>query len=135
MPFVPGQSGNPQGRPRGSTDKRSALRELLDPHAPALVEKLVDKALGGDMSAMRICIDRCIPALKAVEQTIDVELTSNGEPREMSGRILNRMYHGEIDPETAQKMINTIARKISIDELAELYERLELLERQWSKAS
>ena len=83
-----------------------------------------------DTAALRICIDRCIPVLKTVEQTIDVELTPNGEPREMSGRILNRMYHGEIDPETAQKMINAIARKISIDELAELYERLELLERQ-----
>jgi len=135
MPFEKGQSGNPNGRPKGVRDKRTAARELLEPHIPDLVQKAVDMALQGDTVALRICIDRCIPALKTVEQTIDVELTPNGEPREMSGRILNRMYHGEIDPETAQKMINAIARKISIDELAELYERLELLERQWSKAS
>jgi len=32
-------------------------------------------------------------------------------------------------------MINAIARKISIDELAELYERLDALEQQWSNAS
>ena len=135
MPFEKGQSGNPNGRPKGVRDKRTAARELLEPHIPDLVQKAVDMALHGDTAALRICIDRCIPALKTVEQTVDVELTPNGEPREMSGRILNRMYHGEIDPETAQKMINAIARKISIDELAELYERLELLERQWSKAN
>jgi len=102
---------------------------------PELVEKAVEMALQGDTAALRICIDRCIPALKTVEQTVDVELIPNGEPREMSGRILNRMYHGEIDPETAHKMINAIARKISIDELAVLYERLDALEEQWSKAS
>ena len=135
MPFEKGKSGNPNGRPKGVRDKRTAARELLEPHIPDLVQKAVDMALQGDTAALRICIDRCIPALKTVEQTVDVELTPNGEPREISGRILNRMYHGEIDPETAQKMINAIARKISIDELAELYERLEFLERQWSKAS
>jgi len=135
MPFEKGVSGNPNGRPKGVRDKRTAARELLEPHMPELVEKAVEMALKGDTAALRICIDRCIPALKTVEQTVDVELTPNGEPREMSGRILNRMYNGEIDPETAQKMINAIARKISIDELAELYERLEVLEQQWSKAS
>jgi hypothetical protein len=38
MPFDKGQSGNPNGRPKGIPDKRVELRELLKPHAKVLIE-------------------------------------------------------------------------------------------------
>ncbi len=57
MTFKRGQSGNPDGRPPGIPDKRTALRELLLPHADALVGKAVERALAGDASALRICIE------------------------------------------------------------------------------
>jgi len=65
MPFEKGQSGNPSGRPKGSKDNRTELRELLMPHAPELIEKLVAQALEGDMAAMKLCIDRLISPYKA----------------------------------------------------------------------
>src|SRR6056300_1165220 len=135
MPFKTGESGNPKGRPKGSKDRRTAARELLEPHMPSLVAKAVEMALEGDTAALRICIDRCIPTLKSVEQTIDVELTPNSEPREASDRILRRMYNGEINPVTANRMIEALAKKLTIDELHELFTRLEKLEAQWAKAS
>jgi hypothetical protein len=64
MKFEPGQSGNPAGRPKGSGDRRSGLRSLLDPHAPALIEKAVEMALSGDMAALKLCLDRCLPAYR-----------------------------------------------------------------------
>lgn len=62
--FEKGQSGNPAGRPKGIADKRTELKSLLEPHAPALVQKVVEKALNGDMQALKICIDRLIPPAK-----------------------------------------------------------------------
>lgn len=64
MTFQSGQSGNPNGRPKGIVDKRVKLRQLLEPHAERLIEKVVELALAGDISALKICIDRLIPRLK-----------------------------------------------------------------------
>ena len=77
MSFKKGQSGNPSGRPKGVKDKRTELRELLEPHAEALVKKAVDLALMGDTSALRLCLERIIPAVKSIEvnpggNTIDI---------------------------------------------------------------
>jgi len=71
MSFQKGQSGNPSGRPKGAKDKRTELRELLQPHAPALIEKAVEMALDGDTTALKMCLDRIIPAMRSVEITSD----------------------------------------------------------------
>ena len=72
MTFQTGQSGNPAGRPQGIRDKRTAMRELLMPHAEALVAKVVETALEGDSTALRICIDRLIPAAKAKDDPVSL---------------------------------------------------------------
>lgn len=38
-PFLPGQSGNPSGRPKGSKTLTGILRELLDKDVPGAVEE------------------------------------------------------------------------------------------------
>ena len=44
MQWEKGESGNPAGRPAGIKDKRTAMRELLLPHAEELVAKVVEMA-------------------------------------------------------------------------------------------
>ncbi len=73
MAFLPGQSGNPNGRPRGIIDCRAQMRSLLHDHAKDLVEKLIDMAKAGDPTAMKLCIERLIPRLKQ-DETITFEL-------------------------------------------------------------
>jgi hypothetical protein len=65
VPFTKGQSGNPAGKPKGAKDKRTELRALLRPHAEDLVAKAVELAKAGDTTALRICIDRLIPPIRA----------------------------------------------------------------------
>ena len=74
--FMKGCSGNPAGRPVGSTNKCTQFRELLEADLPALVSVLRDKALEGDMNAMRLLLERLVPKV----QVVDMNLQSAHEP-------------------------------------------------------
>src|SRR5271169_4787644 len=61
-PFAPGKSGNPKGRPKGARNNATVIAEvLLDGEANAITRKLIDKALEGDTTALRLCLDRLLP--------------------------------------------------------------------------
>ena len=62
------KSLNPYGRPKGSMNKFTALsRELMSTKGPEIVQKVVDLALEGDRTCLKMCMDRIIPTTKAVE--------------------------------------------------------------------
>src|SRR4029078_4556702 len=64
-PFRPGQSGNPNGRPKGARNRSTlAHAALLDGEAASLTRKAIDLALAGDLLALRICMDRILPVRK-----------------------------------------------------------------------
>ena len=68
--FTKGQSGNPAGRPIGSKNKCTQFRELLEDDLPALVSVLRDKALEGDMNAMRLLLERLVPKVQVVDMNV-----------------------------------------------------------------
>ena len=74
--FIKGQSGNPAGRPIGSKNKCAQFRELLQDDLPALVLVLRDKALDGDMSAMRLLLEWLVPKI----QVVDMNFQPDYEP-------------------------------------------------------
>ena len=62
------KSLNPNVRPKGSMNKFTALsRELMSTKGPEIVQKVVDLALEGDRTCLKMCMDRIIPTTKAVE--------------------------------------------------------------------
>lgn len=59
---------NPAGRPVGSVNKYTALsREILSAKGPEIVDKVIEMALKGDRHCLKMCMDRIVPAHKAVE--------------------------------------------------------------------
>jgi hypothetical protein len=63
--FAKGQSGNPNGRSRGSRHKASlAVEALLEGEAEGLTRKAVELALEGDTTALRLCLERIAPPAK-----------------------------------------------------------------------
>ena len=60
-PFERGKSGNPKGRPKGARNNATVLAEaLLYGEVEAITRKVIDKALEGDMTALRLCLDRLL---------------------------------------------------------------------------
>lgn len=74
--WKPGQSGNPNGRPKGSKNKLTILREAVLQKAETMVlnewEDLVRTTIAlakqGDSTCIKILWDRVIPAKRAVEE-------------------------------------------------------------------
>ena len=125
--FKPGQSGNPNGKPKGAKDKRTELRGLLQPHAKELVNKVVEKALEGDTTALRLCLDRLIPPYRAgnisvVLDEIEGTLTEKGE------KIISAMGSGQITPSDASSMLSALAAQSRIVEIDNLDQRVKTLE-------
>ena len=71
--FEKGISGNPKGRPKGSSSV-TEYRRLLNPHIPELLNVLVEKAKGGDLTAMRLVLERAFPVRDAVVSELMEEI-------------------------------------------------------------
>jgi len=125
--YKPGQSGNPTGKPKGAKDKRTALRELLNPHAEGLVNKAVDLALGGDTTALRLCLERLMPPIKARTEAIELE-PHVGSMTEQASEFINKMIEGVITPEETNTLLQTLLAQSKIIEFDELDKRVKLLE-------
>jgi len=66
--FQPGQSGNPAGRKKGQVNKYTELsKQLLSEKGPEIVQMVIQKALEGDVTCLKMCMDRIVPAQKAIE--------------------------------------------------------------------
>ena len=128
MSFEPGQSGNPAGRPIGRPDKRTQLRELLTPHAKDLVAKVVEMAKEGDISAIRLVLDRLLPPLKAIDEPV-VFKVPGGSMVEQGRLVISALGAGELTPDQAAAVLSALAAQGRIVETGELADRIAELEK------
>jgi hypothetical protein len=125
--YQKGTSGNPEGRPPGIQDKRTALRPLLEPHAEELVQKVVDLAKQGDTTALRICIDRLIPPVKAKDTPVEIG-SLEGALADQGRTVLGALSAGTITPDEANALMQAVAAQARIIETDELEKRIAALE-------
>ena len=113
--------GNP-GRPKGARHKATRAAEaLLDGEAEALTRKAVEAALGGDSAALRLCLERILPARRDRPMRFEAgPLQSTGDLAALSCRLLEAVAAGEITPEEAKAVggiVETARRAIETEEL------------------
>ena len=128
--FKPGQSGNPAGKPKGARHRATiAAQALLDGEAEALARKAVDLALAGDMGALRLCLERVVPSLKAVAPAVAVDTAGANSLTGQARAIVGAALAGEVAPDVAAQLIGALGTTARVEEVEALRDRLDALER------
>ena len=77
--FAPGFSGNPAGPPRGTRHKATlAALALLSGEAEGLTRTAVKMALAGDVTALRLCLERLVPPSPEALVSLDLPPLGDG---------------------------------------------------------
>lgn len=128
--FKKGQSGNPKGRPQGSRHKATlAALLLLEGEASALTRKAIEAALGGDIVALRLCLDRIVPPAKDRPVSITVPLVeTTADLPKITAALLSAVGAGEIGPSEAATLAKLVEVHRGALELADITERIKKLE-------
>lgn len=121
--FKKGQSGNPSGRPKSDT---ANLKPLLAKHGKGVLQKVIDTALSGDLTACKLILDRLYPAIKS--QAATVNIITSGTLAEQGQAIITSTLNGSIPPDVSQMLLNGLTNQAKLIETTELIERIETLE-------
>ena len=128
--FIKGQSGNPQGRPKGS-GLSAQLRAAIEQDAPSIIKTMIEQAKAGDMQAAKALLDRVLPALKPESQAIHLpELVAAGTMAEKARAAIDAAGAGAVSPSAASDLVSAIASAARVVEVTELQQRLEAIKRQ-----
>lgn len=117
------QKNNP-GRPKGARGKK---RMMLEAHSKKLLQKLVDLALDGDQSAMRLCIDRLIPRLRPQSSPIRVDIDGKDVVTQAEA-IVQAALQGALPPDVARELTAALADVARLKEFTEIEGRIAALE-------
>ena len=131
-PFERGKSGNPNGRPKGARNNATVLAEaLLDGEANAITRKLIEKAIEGDTTALRLCLERLLPPRRG--RPVAFELPQNIETAadavRASSAVLRACAAGNLSPSEATEIMGMISSHIRLLETTEIEARLTALEK------
>ena len=128
--FKKGQSGNPAGKPKGTRHKATqAAMVLLDGEADALTRKAVELALEGDVTALRLCLDRIAPSLKSTAPLINIDVEQPESLTDTAKSFVAAAANGEIPPDIAAQLVSAVASVARVEEMENVKERLESIER------
>jgi Family of unknown function (DUF5681) len=130
MTFKPGKSGNPDGRPKGARNRATlAAEQLLDGEADALTRKAIELAKEGDTTALRLCIERILPARKDRPVAFDMpHIETVADSVLAAAAIAAAVADGELTPMEAAELSKVVDGYTRAVETADLAARLERLE-------
>ena len=128
--FQQGQSGNPEGRPRGARNKATIVAEsLLDGEAETITRRCMDLALEGDSTALRLCLSRILPVRRERAIALDLPaLEGSQDSLKAIGSVLGAVAAGEITPGEGTAVARLLEVHRAAFEIVELENRLDALE-------
>lgn len=124
-------SGN-AGKPKGARHKVTlAVEAMLEGQQEALTQAAIDKALDGDVTALRLCIDRIAPARKDAPISFDLpEIKTAENAADAARSILKAIAAGEVTPLEAATVMGVIEQFRRTLETTDLEKRITALETQ-----
>ena len=124
MTFKSGQSGNPSGRKPGSKNKKL---ELLRSSDERLQKKVLDMAMQGDPTALKIVADRLWPRLRAQAATVSIDVASD-DIAEQGRQIIDSALSGNITVDVLKDLLTALYAQAKLIELSEFEQRMQALE-------
>jgi len=134
--FLPGASGNPQGRPLGSHNRfsrnHSALlaRTLIEERAAELTNKVIEEALAGNPIAMKLCIDRLLapPQDRPVQVELPPQNAAPGDILKAHSAVVQSVAAGELTPQEGRTISSILDSRRRSWEAVDLDQRLNNIE-------
>ena len=131
-----GQSGNPNGKPLGARNHATRAAEaMLDGEAQALTRKAIDAALAGDTVALRLCLERILPARKG--RPVSLQLPAVRNATDLPGAlaaIVEAVARGDLSPDEATPIAALLDAHRRAIETSELEQRIAALEARHANA-
>ena len=129
-PFRPGKSGNPRGRPKGARNATTVAAEaLLDGEAEVLARTCINKALEGNMAALRLCMERILPPQKSRPVSIKIpKIDGPGTILSSMQAVVHSVADGETAPDDAHTLMGLLELTRRAHEHVDFEGRLAMLE-------
>ena len=106
-----------------------AIEELLEGEHEALTRKAIEKALEGDMTALRLCLDRLSPPRKDSPISITLPtVKSVNDALQASAAVIEAVAAGNITPDEAGRVMVLLTAHRTIVETVDLEQRIIKLE-------
>jgi Family of unknown function (DUF5681) len=130
--FAKGSSANPAGKPKGARHKATlAMEAMLDGEADAITRKAIELAKSGDLTALRLCMDRLLPPRR--ERPVSIDMPKIGAAKDLiaaASALTDAVSAGDLLPGEAAQLsilVGNVAQAISTADLAERLAKLEEL--------
>lgn len=124
--FAPGNPGKPRGTRHHAT---RAVLQLLDGEAEALTRAAIDKALEGDTTALRLCMERIAPPRK--DAPVNFELPTMNcatDAAKAASAIVEAVASGELTPTEGAHVMGLVDAYRKALETTEIEARIAELE-------
>ena len=130
-PFQAGNRIGAAGRPRGARNAATvALEAIGKEHAADIMQTVVEQALGGDMTAARILLDRLWPAPKGRLVPLPLPLINNLEDLASAhAAVIAALATAQITIDEAGGLVAVLDHRRKLAETIEIEQRLTALER------
>jgi hypothetical protein len=124
--FAAGNAGKPRGTRHKATQ---VVLGLLEGQAEALTQRAVDMALGGDSTALRLCLERLAPPRRdAPVSFVLPEMSTARDAVAASGAVLEAVSEGDLTPSEGVQVMGLIDSFRRTLEITELEARVAALE-------
>src|SRR5712692_455855 len=135
-PFQPGNKFG-RGRPRGSRNKAARVcQDTLDSHAEPLTKKCLYLAFQGNPTAMRLCMERLMPARR--QRTLQFNMPpvkTIADVAAASESVVSGVARGQLTPAEGQAFSAMLEGRRRVIETEELDVRVRALEDRYPEGS
>lgn len=93
-----------------------------------MVKAILEAAKSGDMTVAKLILDRLLPPIKAVAQTVRLDLPADGTPLDHGRAVLAATAAGTLAPDIAGQLVSALGDFCRVEEVENLRDRIGALE-------